>query len=164
MRKLFVSLVTAGLVLAVATPAWGATPSHFRFTLDPETVVHQPCGAVETITTTIWGAEYFDEQGNSIRFEVHFDYEGTVSFDGSTYRDDAHQFGIFTPSGVNVLDGEGFVFTIPGHGIVYQDVGHLVFDDTLPPELSTIMKSAKAAGFDSPPDAFSNALCAALTG
>src|SRR6266536_687231 len=154
------SLLAACIAAAsIASTAAAASPQHFRFDLDPQYVTHEPCGATEVITTTIWGAEYFDQAGNSIRIEVHFDYHGVITApDGRTFTDDAHQNAIFTPSGINSLNGQGFLFTIPGKGVVYQDVGHLVFDDTQPPDLSTIMQSANARGFDTPPDAFSSAL------
>src|SRR5882672_2280999 len=163
-RLPLVAVLSAAIALAIASTGAAAQPQHFSFTLDPQYLTHEPCGATETVTTTIWGAEYFDRAGNSVRIEVHFDYAGVVTApDGRTFRDDAHQNAILTPSGVNSLNGQGFLFTIPGMGVVYQDVGHLLFDDTLPPDLSTIKQSAKAKGFDTPPDAFSTALCAALT-
>lgn len=164
-----IAVVCATSMIALAAGLVGSaaaeTPQHFRFTLDPESIIHEPCGATEVVTTTIWGAEHFDQDGNSSRIQLHFDFEGVITApDGRTFRNDARQNAIFTPSGINSLNGQGFFFTIPGEGVVYQDVGHLVFDDTRPPELSTIKQSAKALGFGVAPDAFSQAICTALIG
>jgi hypothetical protein len=159
-------LCTASVIALAAglcSSAAAETPQHFRFTLDPESITHAPCGATEVVTTTIWGAEHFDQDGNSSRIQLHFDFDGVITaVDGRTFRNDARQNAIFTPSGINSLNGQGFLFTIPGEGVAYQDVGHLVFDDTRPPELSTIKQSAKALGFGVAADAFSQAICAAL--
>jgi hypothetical protein len=159
MKRASILLAAAGLALTPAGAAADAAPQHFRFALDPQYVTFDPCGATEVITGEVWGTVYPD------RIINHFAWEGTITApDGRTFSDDAHQTAIFTPSGVNTLDGQGMVFTIPGYGLVYQDVGHLVFNDTVPMDVSTIQASAKARGFDTPPDAIANAVCAALTG
>lgn len=152
------ALSTAALVLVA--PAGATPPTHFRFALDPMTVVHEPCGAVEVINTTISGAEYFDAGGNSVRIQIHFDYDGLITLDGRAVRDEAHQNAMLTPSGINSLNGQGILFHLPGQGAVFQDVGHLVFSDLTG---VTIASSAKVVGFDDPdaPD-FSAAVCAAL--
>lgn len=165
MKRAPIILAATALALAPAGAAANPVPEHFSFTLDSETVTYQPCGATEVLGGSVSGVVFFDENGTPARILNHFDYEGTITApDGRTFSDDAHQTAILTPSGVNTLDGQGLVFTIPGHGLVYQDVGHLVFNDTVPMDVSTIQKSAKAKGFDTPSDAFANALCAALAG
>ena len=158
--RTFLTTVIAGACLALPAAASAAPPQHFRFQLDPVTVVHEPCGAVETITTTISGAEYLDAEGNSIRIQLHFDYAGVITAGDMTLRDEAHQNAIFTPSGLNTLNGQGIAFQLPGRGLVFQDIGHLVFSDQTG---TTIRGSAKVVGFDNPdaPD-FSAALCEAL--
>jgi len=159
MRTFLIFLLTGGcLVLAAAASA--APPQHFQFELDPETVVHEPCGALEVITTTISGAEYFDAAGNSARIQVHFHYVGQITLGAVTVRNEAHQNAIFRPNGINTLNGQGIAFHLPGLGLVFQDIGHLVFSDQTG---VTIRGSAKVVGFDDPeaPD-FSAAVCAAL--
>lgn len=158
--RTFLSTIVAGGFLALAAAASAAPPQHFHFELDPVTVVHEPCGAVETITTTISGAEYYDAAGNSTRIQVHFHYVGRITLGGVTVRDEAHQNAIFTPSGINALNGQGISFQLPGQGLVFQDIGHLVFSDQTG---TTIRGSAKVLGYDDPeaPD-FSAVLCAAL--
>jgi len=158
--RTFLIAVLAGGFLALAAAASAAPPQHLQFELDPVTVVHEPCGAVETITVTILGAEYFDTAGNSTRIQVHFHYVGRITVGGVTVRDEAHQNAIFRPSGINTLNGQGIAFHLPGRGLVFQDIGHLVFSDQ---NGTTIRGSAKVRGFDDPeaPD-FSAVLCAAL--
>jgi hypothetical protein len=158
-RTLLIAVVV-GAFFAVPASAGAVPPQHFRFALDPVTVVHQPCGAVEVIDTTIWGSEFFDSARASIAIHVHFDYEGTITFGDRSVRDDAHQNAILRPSGINTLNGQGISFHLPGRGLVFQDIGHLVFSDLTG---LTISGSAKVIGFDHPnaPD-FSEAVCEAL--
>ena len=159
MRTFLIVLLSGGC-LAVATSASAAPPQHFQFELDPITVVHEPCGAVEVITTTISGAEHFDAAGDSDRIQIHFHYVGRITLGSVTVRDEAHQNAIFRPNGINTLNGQGIAFHLPGLGLVFHDIGHLVFDDQTG---ITVRGSAKVIGFDDPdaPD-FSAAVCAAL--
>ncbi len=159
--RIFLGTVLVGGCLVLAGVASAAPPEHFRFEVDPITVVHEPCGAVETITTTISGSEYFDAAGSSIRIQVHFHFVGRITLGDVTVRDEAHQNAIFRPNGINTLNGQGISFHLPGQGLVFQDIGHLVFSDVTG---TTIRGSAKVLGFDDPdaPD-FSAAVCAALT-
>lgn len=118
MRTFLIFLLTGGcLVLAAAASA--APPQHFQFELDPETVVHEPCGALEVITTTISGAEYFDAAGNSARIQVHFHYVGQITLGAVTVRNEAHPNAIFRPDGINTLNGQGIAFHLsrPGAGL-----------------------------------------------
>ncbi len=112
------------------------------------------------ISTTISGAEYFDAAGDSVRIQIRFHYVGRITLDDVTVRDEAHQNAILRPNGINVLNGQGISFQLPGLGLVFQDIGHFVFDDQ---SGITIRGSAKVIGFDDPdaPD-FSAAVCAAL--
>ncbi len=159
MRTFLIVLLSGGC-LALPTSASAAPPQHFQFELDPITVVHEPCGAVEVITTTISGTEYFDAAGDSIRIQVHFRYAGLITLGAATVRDEANQNAIFRPNGINTLNGQGIAFHLPGLGLVFQDIGHLVFDEG---SGVTLRGSAKVIGFDDPdaPD-FSAAVCAAL--
>jgi hypothetical protein len=70
------------------------------------------------------------------------------------------QNAILRPSGINTLNGQGISFHLPGRGLVFQDIGHLVFSNLTG---LTIAASAKVIGFDDPnaPD-FSEAVCEAL--
>lgn len=160
--KLVLLIAAATAALFLATSAAAAPPEHFSFQLDPETIVHQPCGAVETVLTTVSGAEYFDKDGNSVKIQLHFRYQGTiVGPDGQVYRNDASLNVIFTPEGINALNGQGLHFRLRGLGVVFKDVGHLVFSDITG---ETLKSSAKVIRFDDPnaPD-FSAALCAAIS-
>ncbi len=159
MRTFLIALLSGGC-LVLATSASATPPQHFQFELDPITVVHEPCGAVEVITTTISGTEHFDSAGNSTRIQVHFNYAGRITLGNVTVRNEARQNAIFRPNGINTLNGQGIAFHLPGQGLVFQDIGHLVFSDRTG---VTIRGSAKVIGFDNPdaPD-FSAAVCTAL--
>jgi hypothetical protein len=51
----------------------------------------------------------------------------------------------------------------PGLGLLYQDVGRLVFDDTVPFPGETLFESAKVVSFEAfDPDALAAAVCAAV--
>jgi hypothetical protein len=51
----------------------------------------------------------------------------------------------------------------PGLGLLYQDVGRLVFDETAPFPGTTVFASAKAVSFDAfDPDKLAAAICAAV--
>ena len=51
----------------------------------------------------------------------------------------------------------------PGHGLLYQDVGRLVFDESVPFPGQTLFASAKAVSFEAfDPDKLAAAICAAV--
>ena len=106
---------------------------HFRMTEGPTTNVWGPCGAIETVTVTVRGTAYFDAGGAWARSLVHFSYDSVVTGPtGEAISLDAHQNAEFTPQGINTLTGQGPNVRAAGHGLLYQDVGRLVFDDSMP--------------------------------
>lgn len=83
--------------------------------------------------------------GASVRILAHFSYDSVVSGPtGRTISLDVHQNAKFTPEGINTLTGQGANVRAPGHGLLYQDVGRLVFDDTVSFPGETLFASAKA--------------------
>ena len=137
---------------------------HFKDTAGPFTNAFEPCGAIETVTVTVNGTEFLDESGASVRTLAHFFYDSVVSGPtGSTISLDAHQNAEFTPEGINTLTGQGANVRAPGDGLLYQDAGRLVFDDTVPFPGETLFASAKAVSFEAfDPDKLAAAICAAV--
>ena len=130
----------------------------------PFTTVYEPCGAVETLTITEHGTEYFDENGDSLRLRVHYFYDSVVTGPtGKSISMNSHQMGVFTPAGINTLTGQGPNVRAPGLGLIYQDVGRLVFDISNPPEAETLFASAKSVSFAAfDPDKLAAAICTAV--
>lgn len=137
---------------------------HFRFTDGPAPNVFEPCGAIETVTVTVHGTDYYDAGGGWVRSLVHFAYDSVVSGPtGRTITLDAHQNAEFTPQGINTLTGQGPNVRAPGHGLLYQDVGRLVFDESVPFPGQTLVASAKAVSFEAfDPDKLAAAICTAV--
>jgi hypothetical protein len=165
-RGLAVALVAlaAGSVAITSATAGNDRVLHFSDTSDPETNVWGPCGAVETVTKTVHGTVFFDENGNWVRTLEHAFYDSVVvGPTGKSISLDAHQNAEFTASGINTLSGQGLNVRAPGLGVLYQDVGRLVFDVTTPFPFETLFASAKSVSFEAfDPDKAGAAICAAV--
>jgi hypothetical protein len=157
-----VALAAGSIGIASAT-AGNNRVLHFSGTSGPETNVWGACGAVETVTKTVHVTVFFDEDGNWVRTLEHAFYDSVVV--GPTGRSislDAHQNAEFTVSGINTLSGQGLNVRAPGVGVLYQDVGRLVFDVT-DPTGKTVFASAKSVGFDEfDADKVGAAICSAV--
>jgi hypothetical protein len=142
-----VALATGSVAIASAT-AGNSRVLHFSDTSGPETNVWGACGAIETVTKTVHATVFFDEDGNWVRTLEHASYDSVVvGPTGKSISLDAHQNAEFTASGINTLSGQGLNVRAPGLGVLYRDVGRLVFDVT-DPTGKTVFASAKAVGFD----------------
>ena len=155
--------LAAGSVAVASAAAGNDRVLHFSDTAGPFTNVWGSCGAIETVTVTVHGTVFFDEEGNWVRTLEHAFYDSVVV--GPTGRSislDAHQNAEFTVSGINTLSGQGLNVRAPGLGVLYQDVGRLVFDVT-DPTGKTVFASAKSVGFDEfDTDKVGAAICAAV--
>jgi hypothetical protein len=101
----------------------------------------------ETVTVTVHGTEFFDENGTWVRTLLHASYDSVLTGPtGTSIPLDAHQNAEFTAEGINTLTGQSANVSAPGLGLLYQDVGRLVFDITVPFPGETLFVSAKAAG------------------
>jgi hypothetical protein len=82
--------------------------NHLRRTEGPATNIFEPCGAIETVTATLHGTDYYDAGGAWVRSLVHFSYDSVVAGPtGKTISLDAHQNAAFTPQGIDTLTGQG---------------------------------------------------------
>ena len=104
---------------------------------------------------------HFDKDGNLVRVHEHFEFPNDVYYNST-------DFGIsFTGNAVQntqfdvvdnqlAISGLQFKLTIPGHGVVFHQVGRIIIDFTIP----DVIFQAGPADFDEGNVA---ALCAALT-
>jgi len=163
-------IAVAGLVavgsLAVGSAAAGTDRVvQYRDTAGPFTNVWGSCDAIETVTVTVRGTAYFDGNGDWVRTIEHFAYDSELSGPGGTIPFDAHQNLEITAAGILTLTGQGPNVRAPGRGVLYQDVGRLVVDVTVPFPGDTLFASAKTVSFEaSDPDKLGAAICEALAG
>jgi hypothetical protein len=157
-------VLAAGSVAVTSAAAGNDRVLHYSDTSGPFTNVWDTCGAVETVTVTVHGTVFFDEEGNWERTLEHAFYDSVlVGPTGKSIPFDAHQNAEFTASGINTLTGQGPNVRAPGLGVLYEDVGRLVFDISVgfPPE--TLFASAKSVSFEAfDPDRLGAAICAAV--
>ena len=161
------TLVSASLVAAGSFGAATAAANsvvHFRQTEAPFTTVWGSCGAIETVTITVHGTAFFDDNGTWVRTLRHFFYDSVVTGpSGESISLDGHQNLQITAAGVLTLTGQGANVRAPGLGLLYQDVGRLVVDVTVPFPGETLFASAHAVSFEPfDPDALGAAICAAV--
>ena len=116
------------------------------------------------MTVTVHGTVFFDENGNWVRTLEHASYDSVLT--GPTDESipfDGHQNAEYTAAGVNTLTGQGPNVRAPGLGLLYQDVGRIVFDATVPFPGEKLFVSAKAVAFEAfDPDKLGAAICAAV--
>lgn len=162
-------LALALLTSAAGGPIAAATADsdrvvRFHFTEGPFTNAYDPCGAVESVTVTARGMDFFDAGGAFIRSRTHFAYDSVVTGPtGRTIRLDAHQTQTVTAAGILTLTGQGANVRARGAGVLYQDVGRLVVDINGPFPGETLFASDKAVSFEAfDPDRLAAAICAAV--
>ena len=91
------------------------------------------CGAIETVTAAVHGTVFFDESGTWVRTLEHASYDSVLTGPtGKSIAFDGRQNAEFTAAGITTLTGQGANVRAPGLGLLYQDVGRLVFDVTVP--------------------------------
>ena len=88
--------------------------------------------------------------------------EGRESTTGKSISLDSHQTLTFA-DGIATLTGQGPNVRAPGLGLIYQDVGRLVTDVTVPYPGETLFASAKSVSFAAfDPDKLAAAICTAV--
>jgi hypothetical protein len=162
-RILAVAVFAAAASLAVAAPA-SAEIIRFEWT-DPQTTeTLQPCGAVNSFIGEHSVQLVQNGKDEFVRWIQQDVYTGTITYQGETYRANDRQVHIRYVSRddvpIGVLNGQGLFTHLPGVGVAFYDVGHLVFNDDTG---ETLLKSDKVVGFDEEFD-FGSAVCAALAG
>jgi len=159
-----VSLLAAGALAVSSAAAGNDRIVHFRDTAGPFTNTWGSCGAVETVSVSVHGTVTLDENGVWVRTLEHAAYDSVLSGPtGRTIRFDAHQNAEFTEAGIVTLTGQGPNVRAPRLGLLYQDVGRLVFDVTVPFPGDTLFASAKSVSFDAfDPQKLGAAICAAV--
>jgi hypothetical protein len=157
-------VLVAGSVAVASAAAANDRILHFSDTAGPFTNVWGSCGAIETVTVTVHGTVFFDENGTWVRTLEHAFYDSVlVGPTGRSIPFDGHQNAEFTAAGINTLTGQGPNVRAPGLGVLYQDVGRLVFDVTVPFPGETLFASAKSVSFEeSDPDKLGAAICTAV--
>jgi hypothetical protein len=154
------ALAAAGLAAAPASAA-GERVQQITDVAGPFVNPFPSCGAYETVTVTLRATEFYDASGELIRIRAHYAYDSVLTGPtGITIPFDAHQNAEFLPSGINTLTGQGPTVRAPGRGVLYQDVGRLVFDDTTGRTLFTSAKAVSFEAFD--PARLEAAVCAAV--
>lgn len=155
-------VILAGGPAAVASAGSGRV-EHFVFSDGPFTNVYEPCGAVETATVTIHDTNFYDANGVFTRTVEQFDTDSVViGPTGKSISLDSHQTLTFA-DGIAALTGQGPNVRAPGLGLIYQDVGRLVTDVTVPYPGETLFASAKSVSFAAfDPDQLAAAICTAV--
>jgi hypothetical protein len=156
--------LAAGSVAIASAAGGNDRVLHYSDTAGPFTNVWGSCGAIETVTVSVHATVFFDENGNWARTLEHAFYDSVlVGPTGKSIPFDGHQNAEFTAAGINTLTGQGPNVRAPGLGVLYQDVGRLVFDITVPFPFETLFASAKSVSFEAAdPDKLGAAICTAV--
>lgn len=134
-------------------PAWLAVVVIALFTLpgavsaappEVETITNEgtlefqgPCAnapevtLVATFRETLRVTTFFAQDGTPVRLQIKIDYFGVVTnpVSGASVEDNAHQMVVVDlVEGTETVVGLKFSSTVPGVGVVFHDVGRLVFD------------------------------------
>ena len=135
MRRLLTVAAFAALAALPILPASAAPPLVETFHDEGGGPFAGPCpnGVVleSTFTSEVRVTTFFDEAGNPVRAQIKVDEAGVVTnpVTGQSVENPAH-----TTTFVDLVDGTetqvGLVFksTVPGVGVVFHDVGRVVFD------------------------------------
>jgi hypothetical protein len=128
-------VVVALFTLPVAVSA--APPLVETFTNEDSFQFAGPCAnapdvtLVETFTETVRVTTFFDADGTPVRAQIHVNFAGVVTnpVTGASVEDNGHQMLIQDlVTGTETQVGLVFSSTVPGVGVVFHDVGRVVFD------------------------------------
>ena len=162
MRRSFVSLAIAlALIAATVTPALAGGTRSVRFSWSDHYMVDHPCGVIEDTTVTVRGTAFFDANGDWIRDQLVFAYDGVYTGPAGSLANTTHQTGTFTPE-TGTLRAQG-TFIHGGHvGTLVFDVGRVVFEGS---DGSTLFATPKVIRLDDPAafEALDQALCDLLS-
>ncbi len=85
----------------------------------------------ETFTEDLRITTFFDDEGNPVRVHIKVNFDGVVTNPetGQSVEDDAHTtIMLDLVEGTETQVGLVFSATVPGVGVVFHDVGRVVFD------------------------------------
>lgn len=85
----------------------------------------------ETFTEVVRVTTFFDRAGNPVRIQIHVDFAGVVTnpATGQSVEDPGRLTTFIDPAtGETTTVGLIFSTTVPGVGVVFHDVGKVVFD------------------------------------
>jgi hypothetical protein len=127
------AVVVALFILPGAVSA--APPLVETFTDEGSFTFQNPCSngvfLVGAFTETVRVTTFFDNDGNPIRIQIHVNHDGVITNPdtGASVEDDAHQTIVLDlVEGTETTVGLVFSSTVPGVGVVFHDVGRVVFD------------------------------------
>ena len=126
-------VVVALLTLPVAVSA--APPLVETFTNEGSFAFAGPCPngvtLVQTFTEDVRVTTFFDKEGNPVRVQIKVNYVGVVTNPetGESVKNPGH-YTIIDDLVEGTVTQVGLVFstTVPGVGVVFHDVGRVVFD------------------------------------
>ena len=129
--RLFRACAALLMALLPVTTAFAAKPE--VFTIHEEGSFEIDCGsfvAVEEFEQDIRVTTFFNDAGDPVRVQVHFNYSGVITnpVTGNSFRDPGH-FTLIQDleAGTQAFVGVVFAITVPGEGIAVRDAGRLVF-------------------------------------
>src|SRR3990172_6823804 len=128
-------IIFSAILFAIAPPAAAMPPEITTFTDEVIDEVFATCTGFVVLSTYIVDVritEFFDQDGNPKTLKVHIHFDGTTrnSATGKTVRDDAAAtVTIDLVSGGFTVVGLGFVWTFPGEGLLFLNLGKITFDD-----------------------------------
>ncbi|HEY5538235.1 MAG TPA: hypothetical protein VIL58_01685, partial [Thermoplasmata archaeon] len=127
-------IIFSAILFAIAPSATAMPPEITTFTDEVIDEVFATCTGFVVLSTYIVDVritEFFDRDGNPKTLKVHIQFDGTATNSGSgkTVRDHSDAtVTIDLVSGGFTVVGLGFVWTFPGEGLLFLNVGRISFD------------------------------------
>lgn len=130
-----VVVVTLFALCALPVAASAAPPLHETFTNEGSFTFQGPCpnGVIleGSFSETVRVTTFFDTDGTAVRAQIHVNYDGLVTnpATGASVEDRGHHM-IREDLVAGTVTQTGLVYssTVPGVGVVFHDVGRVVFD------------------------------------
>ena len=128
-------IVLSAILFAISPPAAAMPPEITTFTDGAIDEVFADCTefvVLSTYTLDVRITTFFDRNGNPKTLKVHIIFDGTAtnSDTGKTVSDDSSAIvTIDLVSGGFTVVGLGFVWTFPGEGLLFLNLGKITFDD-----------------------------------
>jgi hypothetical protein len=126
-----VALFTLPLAVSAAPPLIETFTNEGSFSFQGPCANAPDVTLVESFTEKVRVTTFFDRDGTPVRVQIKVDYVGVVTnpVTGASVEDNAHQTLIQDlVEGTETYVGLGFSATVPGVGVVFHDVGRVVFD------------------------------------
>ena len=138
--KLLRASVVAAFIFGATSTALAAPPFKNYFSFDFTGFIVGDCGSFSVLNDAVgegFYIEHFDKEGNTTHVNQHIKYSQSIYYNsespnkvlfGGPGELENDRFDFTGDQAVIAVSGVQFKVTVPGHGVIFHEVGRTIFD------------------------------------